>query len=200
LLGRRADVRASLVGILLAFIAGAVVAGLGGAPAPVGALLGAAGAAVVLAPAGLAAGGLLEDGRWLWASVPAPRGLVVGASVVGAGLLLVPWVGVAVGVGVLVEGASGSEVLAFVGAIAGSWGCALVAGMLVPWSRAGIGEQGAALAVFATLAAAASLVVTRLGPELVELGVSAAGIALTLPLVPVAVAIALGGRRLARVA
>lgn len=171
LLVRRRDVRSAAVGAIVIAGAGLAVARLEEAPAPTGALLAAAGAAVALAPVGLTVGGATLDGRELWRTAPRP------APELAAGWALASFAVTATAiVGVLALAAATRalrpEDTGRVIAIAvGAWACALAAGALVPWRRVGVGEQAVSLGVFGLLAAGASFAAGRAGPSLTGHGV-----------------------------
>lgn len=171
MLVRRRDMRSAALGALVIAIAGLVVARLEQAPPPLGALLAAAGALVALAPLGLAVGGATRDGRALWRTSPRPAaevaaGWALASLVVTAGALACV-TALALGVRALPPGDVGRVTALCLG----GWACALAAGALVPWQRAGVAEQAVSLGVFGLVAAGASFVAGWVGPAASDLGV-----------------------------
>jgi hypothetical protein len=170
LLVRRRDVRSAGIGALVIGCAGLIVARLEDAPAPTGALLAAAGAAVTLAPIGLAVSGATVDGREVWETVPCPAGevafgwLLASFTIVGTTSALV--VGLSLETGALHLG----DVLRVLALCTGAWACAVGAGAVVPWRRIGIAEQGVSLGVFGLLVASASFLTGRVGPWATGMG------------------------------
>ncbi len=164
LLERRRDVRAAGIGALVIGGAGLAVARLEDAPAPTGALLAAAGAAVALAPIGLAVSGATVDGREVWETVPCRAAevafgwLLASFTIVGSTSALV--VGLSLETGAVYLG----DVLRVLALCTGAWACAVGAGAVVPWRRSGIAEQGVSLGVFGLLVASASFLSGRVGP------------------------------------
>lgn len=161
LLARRPEVHTAVLGALLVGAAGIAIGVLATAPPPTGALVAVSGAVVVLAPAGLAVSGVICDGRTLWSLAP-PLRAVFSAVLVCVSAIPVATAGVIVaGTAVLAQQALITDLLPLAGLVAGSWVSALIAGAIVPWTRAGAGGQSASLGAFAVVGGIAALCSAR---------------------------------------
>ena len=143
---------------------------LAAAPAPTGALVALGGALVVLAPVGLTVGGLLEDGRATWQLAPRARPLLVGALASASAWVIALVVG-AIGVAAAMLGAARlADTGVLGGVVLGSWLSALLAGAVVPWTKAGVGGQSASLGAFGVVAGLAAICAGRISAALPAAG------------------------------
>jgi hypothetical protein len=176
------------------------VAAVGRAPAPTGLLLATSGAAVCLAPVGLAVTGAILEGRAVWRVAPV-RPLVVAVGWAAASVLVVTAATAAALVPALVLERPAARGLAVAVALCvAAWACALAAGALVPWRPHGAVDQAVSLVAFGLAAAAASLAAAHAGPVLSARGPGDAASAALLVALLVATAIGLAARRLRTVA
>jgi hypothetical protein len=191
LLARRRDIRAAGIGALVIGSAGLIVARLEDAPAPTGALLAAAGAAVALAPVGLSVGGATLDGREVWQTAPRPAPEVALGWVLASLGLIGSVLTLVVGLSLAARALPAGDVVRLLAMCIGAWACAVTAGALVPWRRVGIGEQAVSIGVFGLLVACASFLAGRLGPWATGAGVPSVVVAAAL--LSTLVCAALGG-------
>jgi len=170
LIVRKGEVRLASAGALAFGVGGVALARLTAAPAPAGFMLGTTTALLGSVVASLVVSGVLRDGRWLWVGAPySSRGIAFTAWLVALAVTLAPVVLVGLGAFVL-ETPSRSAVAAVAVVAVMAADAALVAGVLVPWSR-GAGDQLTTFSAFGAVAIATSLVVGLVAPRLVELGV-----------------------------
>jgi hypothetical protein len=198
ILGRRRDVRIAAGGAIAFGVGGIVLAAVTGAPSPGGlllctttALLGA-----ILAP--LVVGGVLIEGRWLWAAAACSRRAIgVSALAVGIAAAAVPVLLVAALAGATV-GAPPAPLAAVAGLTVVAAAAALVAGSLVPWRGEGAGDQVTTFAAFVAVAVVASLAVALVAPRLVSVGIPDPVVAAALCATAVALAAEALTRRIER--
>lgn len=191
LLSRRRELRLGLALALALGLAGVLLAEGSGAQAPAPLLLGGSSSTLAAAIAPLAAAGILLEGRATWWCAPVWRpapSLVLAAT--AAAMLATAAAVVAAAAAVLsgVTATGLAEISAMV-VLAGS--AATLAGALVPWRGAGMGDQVASFAAFAVCAAALSAAAGAAGPRLVSAGVP--DVVAAVLLLGVAVALALAG-------
>ena len=169
ILARRSDVRLGAAGAVAFGVAGVAVATVASAPAPAGFLLGTTTALLGSALCGLATGGALLEGRWLWSCTPR------GASAVARQAVLVAFAGTSapvflVGVAAAVAtGVTPDSAGAVAGLVVAAAALAVVAGSLVPWLP-GAGAQLTTFAAFAAIAVAVCFGVGLAAPRLVSAG------------------------------
>jgi hypothetical protein len=200
ILARRREVHVSAVGAIFFGVGGVVLAGVTSAPTPAGLLLGATTALLgtVLAP--LVVGGVLLEGRWLWAAGACTRrSTALAAVAVGLTAAAVPVLLVAAVAATTVSAPPGA-----LGAVAGltavAAAAALVAGSLVPWRGDGAGDQVTTFAAFVAVAVLTSLVVAVVAPRVVSLGVPDPVVAVGVCTAAVALAAEATRRRIGRAA
>lgn len=176
LLLRRHDLRSALLGGMVIGVAGIGIARLGSAPPPAAVLLATTGAAVTLAPCGLAVGGAVRAAEHVWSLVP-DRGTIAGVWLFASAVVTsAPAVAVClVALGVEGGGSGGSVEIALALA-AGAWGAAVLAGTIVPWRSAGLAEQAASLGACAVLWGSLSVLIALAGPRAADLGIPPAAI------------------------
>lgn len=174
LLGRRRDVRLALLAAIGLGLGGVVLAERSGVPEPGPLHLGAASALLAAAVAPLVVGGLLASGRWAWGCAPRARVLPCAALVAAAHLALLAALAPVLAGAALVSGASPSAVGEVLLVAAGLAAAAALAGALLPWRGATMGDQVASFAALAACAAAVSVAVGTAGPRLAAAGVPAA--------------------------
>ena len=170
LIVRRRDLRLCLLAAVAFGLGGVAFASGAGALAPGPLHLGAGSALLGAALVPLAAGGLLLSGRWAWACAPRSRLLpcAVVCAVADAIVLmtLVPVVAAAAvmsGLSLLALAQIGFVALLLAGA-------AELAGALLPWREAAMGDQFASFGAFAACAGGLSAVTGVAGPRFVAAG------------------------------
>lgn len=196
LLARRRDLRLAVLVAVGFGLGGVVLAHRAAVPAPGPLHLGASTTLLgaVLAP--LAVGGALGSGRWAWACAPRVRLLPCGALVVAAHAVLLAALTPVLAVSALVSGAP-PHALAEVGFVAlGLAAAAVLAGALVPWRGATMGDQIASFAAFAACAGLLSAAAGVAGPRLVAVGVPDAAAAACVLVVSAALSMGAVVRRL----
>lgn len=172
LLGGRRDVRLALLAAVGLGLGGVALAERSGVPEPGPLHLGAGSALLAAALAPLVVGGLLASGRWAWACAPRARLLPCSLLVaVGHLALLAALVPVLCGAA-FVSGAPARAVAEVVLVAVGLGAAAALAGALVPWRGATMGDQVASFAALAACAGAVSVTVGAAGPRLAAAGVS----------------------------
>ncbi len=160
-LARRRDIRIALAGSVAAALAGVGVARVGHADAATGILLGSGGAALVLASAGLAVGGAVADGSWLWCRAPVSRRTLASALLGGGGAVAIPTAFLAVLLAWVARPSALGTVAAGLATLVAGWACAVTAGAIVPWRREGVFDQSASFAAFTVTAGLATVAVSR---------------------------------------
>lgn len=194
--GRRAELRLAAAGSLGFGIAGTVVAALAAAPSPTPFLLATTTALLGSVVSSLAVCGLLLHGRWLWMGSPT-RGATVGAAACAIGTAGTSFPVVAVGVGAgLATGATWNAVGVVALLVVVGSGVGLAAGALVPWSRAGLGDQLSSFTALAVVAVAMGFLVGLVAPRLVALGLPGPAVAVLVGLGSLAASGAAVSRRL----
>lgn len=180
LLGRRGDVRLALLAAAGLGLGGVALAERVGLPEPAPLHLAASGALLAAALAPLVVGGLLASGRWAWACAPHLRVLPCAALAAAALAVLVGALVPLLIAAALVSGASPRTVGEVLLVAVGLGAAAVLAGALVPWRGAGMGDQVASFAALAVCASAISVAVGTAGPRLVAAGVPDAVAAVSL--------------------
>lgn len=174
LLGRRRDLRLALLAATGFGLLGVALAQRSGVPAPGPLHLGAGSAMLGAALAPLVVGGVVGAGRWAWACAPRSRRVPCVALVAAAyALLLTSLVPVLIGAA-LVSGVTPHAVAGTALVGVGLSAAAVLAGALVPWRGATMGDQVASFAAFAACAGGASVAAGAVGPRLVAVGVPGA--------------------------
>lgn len=199
LLGRRRDCRAACAGAVALGLGAVGVTVVGRAPAPTGLLLAASGAAVCLAPVGLAVTGAILEGRAAWGVAPVRPSTVVLGWAAGSALIVAGATTAALAPALALERPPVSTLAVSVALGVAAWACALAAGALVPWRAHGAIDQAASLAVFGLTGAAASVAASRIGPALAAHGLGDTASAALLVGLGAAAAITLATRRVGRV-
>ncbi len=180
LLGRRRDVRLALLAGVGLGLAGVALAQRSRVPAPGPLHLGVGSTLLAAAFAPLVVGGLLTTGRWAWACAPRGRLLLcsvfVAAAQLAALVALTPVLTAAALVSEAPARAVGEVVLVACGLAA----AAALAGALVPWRGATMGDQMASFAALAACAGAFSVSIGTAGPRLAAAGIPDAAAAVAL--------------------
>ncbi len=171
LLVRRRDLRLAVSAAVGLGLGGVVLARGAGVPAPGPLHLGASTTLLGAALVPLVVGGVLGAGRWTWACAPRGRMLpcvaLVGAAHAVLLAALIPILALSA-----VVSAVAPHALAEVAFVAlGLAAAAALAGALVPWRGATMGDQVASFAVFAACAGLLSAAAGVAGPRLVAAGV-----------------------------
>jgi hypothetical protein len=170
LLLRRDDVRLATAGALGFGAAGIGIAAASAAPAPAPFLLATTTALLGSILCSLAVCGLVLNGRWLWLGGPGDRRAIgLAACLVGLTGSSAP-VAVVGTCAMVVSGTSWGAVGVVAAVVIVGSATALLAGALVPWSSAGVGDQLTTFAALAAIAIATSLAVGLVAPRLVSLG------------------------------
>jgi len=170
LIARRRDLRLCLLAAVAFGLGGVAIASGAGAPVPGPLHLGAGSALLGAALVPLATGGIVLSGRWAWATAPRSRLLLCAVVCAAADVILLMSL-----VPVLAAAATVSGLprlaLAQIGFIALLLaGAARLAGALLPWREATMGDQLASFGAFAACAGGFSAVTGVAGPRLVAAG------------------------------
>ena len=170
LLARRRDLRLALLAAVGFGLAGVALAKRAGVPAPGPLHLGAGSTLLGAALAPLVVGGVLASGRWAWACAPRPRLLPCVALAAAAHAVLVAALAPVLVGAALASGAPPHAVAELALVSVGLGAAAVLAGALVPWRGATMGDQVASFATFAACAGAFSVAAGAAGPRLVAAG------------------------------
>ncbi len=171
LLARRRDLRLALLAAVGFGLAGVALAKRAGVPAPGPLHLGAGSTLLGAALAPLVVGGVLASGRWAWACAPRPRLLPCVALAAAAHAVLVAALAPVLAGAALASGAPPHAVAELALVAVGLGAAAVLAGAVVPWRGATMGDQVASFAAFAACAGAFSVAAGAAGPRLVDAGV-----------------------------
>lgn len=170
LLGRRRELRLALVLALGLGVVGVLLADGAGVEAPAPLLLGASSATLAATIVPLAAAGTLLGGRSTWWSAPLSRAVPCLVVVLVAAAMLAGVAAAVTATAALRSGATASGLAQVLVGVALLGSAATLAGGVVPWRVAGIGDQVASCAAFAVCVAAFSATAAVAGPRLVSLG------------------------------
>jgi hypothetical protein len=148
---------------------GIALAATAAAPPPTGFLLATTTTLFGSLVCALAVCGVLVTGRWLWLRGRPDEIVGIGVLVgLVAAALPVATIGAAAAI---VSGATPNAVGSIAGFVVVGAATALLTGAVVPWRGEGVGDQAASFTALIVAAVAVSLVVSLVGPRLVELGV-----------------------------